>query len=102
MQLNTMCANTTGALGEKCRIYASLVWQSALTTSTEEMGRLLYAEATANGNGECTVVSGLQCAAVVAQCIQDCKQGITACIHCMGPSWDQCCPCIAKIVQVQC
>jgi len=48
----------------------------------------------------CGVVTAFKCAEAVKPCVAQCKQGVEACVKCLGGDFDTCCPCLEKIPEI--
>merc|ERR1711998_320629 len=47
-------------------------------------------------DNSCDIGTGIQCAAGVVKCLQQCNSGAAACAQCLGGDFKTCCPCIVK------
>jgi len=80
----------------------------AFSAQSDKVGELFCTEFPVSAqpigdNGDCTVSAALACASKIDGCWTQCKAGLSECIQCLGPMWDQCCPCInAMGIHVTC
>jgi len=77
-------------------------------SATNDAASLFCAEFPVNSepqlhpNGDCTVSIALKCAASIDTCWDQCSQGFSPCVQCLGPMWDQCCPCLKDLFSITC